>query len=82
MLRRREPPAGPAGRSALAFALEIEGASIDIYAAAEESILQGLLGRAIVARGKLVDLRGEGLGEELWPASVRPAPETRVTGPG
>lgn len=70
MLRRREPPAGPAGRAALAFALEVEGAAIDVYAAKAEAILRGFLGRAIIARGKLVDLSGEGLGKELWPASI------------
>ena len=50
MLRRREPPAGPAGRAALAFALEVGGASIDIYAAKAEAVLRGFLGRAIIAR--------------------------------
>lgn len=81
MLRRREPPAGPAGRAALAFALEVDGASIDIYAAKAEAVLRGFLGRAIIARGKLVDLSGEGLGEELWPASIRLAtPENHVAG--
>jgi hypothetical protein len=79
VLRRREPPAGPAGRAALAFALEVEGASIDVYAAKAEAILHGFLGSAIIARGKLVDLSGEGLGQELWPASIRLAtPENHV----
>lgn len=82
MLRRREPPAGPAGRAALVFALEVEGAAaIDVYAAKAEAILRGFLGRAIIARGKLVDLSCEGLGKELWPASIRVATaENQVAG--
>ena len=71
MLRRREPPAGPAGRAALVFALEADGTSIDVYAAKADAVLRGFLDRAVIARGKLVDLSGEGLGKELWPASIR-----------
>ena len=71
MLRRRELPAGPAGRAALAFALEVEGAPVDIYAANVEAALRGFLDRAIIATGKLVDLSGEGFGKELWLASIR-----------
>ena len=71
VLRRREPPAGPAGRAALAYALEVDGASIDIYAANVEAVLSGFLDRAIIATGKLVNLSGEGFGNELWLASIR-----------
>jgi hypothetical protein len=76
VLRRREPPGGPAGRAALAYALEVDGRSVDVYAASVEAVLARFLGRKIVATGKLVDLGGEGFGEELWLASIRPASDT------
>jgi hypothetical protein len=74
VLRRREPPGGPAGRAALAYALESEnGRSVDVYAANVEPVLAGFVDRTVVAAGKLVDLSGEGFGEELWLARIRPA---------
>jgi hypothetical protein len=74
VLRRREPPGGPAGRAALAYALEVEGRrSIDVYAANVEPVLARFLDRTVVAAGKLVNLSGEGFGEELWLACIRPA---------
>jgi hypothetical protein len=74
VLRRREPPLGPAGRAALAYALELQGRSIDVYAANVEAVLSRFVDRPVVAAGKLVDLSGEELGEELWLASIRVAP--------
>jgi hypothetical protein len=71
VLRRRDLPAGPAGRAALAYALEVEGAAVDIYAANVEAPLRSFIDRAIIATGKLVDLSGEGFGNELWLASIR-----------
>ena len=73
MLRRREPPGGPAGRAALAYTLELEGRSVDVYAANVEAVLSGFVDRTVVAAGKLVNLSGEGFGEELWLASLRVA---------
>jgi hypothetical protein len=74
VLRRREPPGGPAGRAALAFALEIPSHSVDVYAANMEPVLARFVDRPVVATGKLVDLSDEGFGDELWLASIRPAP--------
>jgi hypothetical protein len=71
VLRRRDPPRGPAGRAALAYTLEVEGDSVDVYAANVEAMLVGFLDRKIVASGKLVDLSGEGFSKELWLASLR-----------
>jgi len=71
VLRRREPPRGPAGRAALAYALELEGSYVDVYAAIVEALLARFLDHKIVATGKLVDLGGEGFGKELWLASIR-----------
>jgi hypothetical protein len=73
VLRRSEPPLGPAGRASLTYALEAEGRSIEIYAANVEAALTGLVDRTVLAAGKLVDLGGEGFGEELWLASIAPA---------
>lgn len=64
-------PRGPAGRAALAYRLELEGRSVDVYAANVEALLTGFVDRTVVAAGKLVDLSGEGFGEELWLASLR-----------
>jgi hypothetical protein len=73
VLRRRTPPGGPAGRSALAFALELENRSLDVYAANVEPVLAPYVGSEVVAVGKLVNLREEGLAEELWLSSIRRA---------
>jgi hypothetical protein len=52
----------------------MQGRSIDVYAANVGAVLSRFVGRPAVATGKLVDLTGEGLGEELWLASIRVAP--------
>jgi hypothetical protein len=82
VLRRREPPAGPAGRAALAFALEVEGRRLDVYAANVQSVLATFVDRAVVAEGKLVDLREDGFGEELWLAYIREGCQNSVHAPG
>jgi hypothetical protein len=71
VLRRREPPGGPAGRAALAYALELEDRSLDVYAANVQDVLADFVDRPVAATGKLVDLSGEGFGEELWLATIR-----------
>jgi hypothetical protein len=38
-----------------------------------EAVLSGFVGHTVVAAGKLVNLSGEGFGEELWLASLRVA---------
>ena len=73
MLRPGDPPLGPAGRAALAYVLEVEGRPVQVYAANVETVLRRFVDRAVVATGKLVDLSGEGLGEELWLAFIRDA---------
>jgi hypothetical protein len=70
VLRRRTPPGGPAGRAALAFALELADRALDVYAANVQPLLAPYVGSEVVAVGKLVSLREEGLGEELWLASI------------
>jgi hypothetical protein len=73
VLRRRKPPGGPAGRVALAYTRELEGRSVDVYAANVEAVLSGFVDRTVIAAGKLVNLSAEGFGEELWLASLRVA---------
>jgi hypothetical protein len=41
-----------------------------VYAAQADATLAPLEGLWVVAMGKLVDLSGEGFGEELWLASI------------
>jgi hypothetical protein len=71
VLRRREPPGGPAGRAALAYSLELEDETLDVYAANVEHVLAGFVDLPVEASGKLVDLSGDGFGKELWLASIR-----------
>jgi hypothetical protein len=70
VLRRRDVPVGPATRSALAFVFVAEGREVDVYAASAERSLEPFVDRRVVARGKIVDLSGEGYGMELWLASI------------
>lgn len=56
---------------ALSYALEVPEGSIDVYAAHVEPLLASFADRAVIVTGKLVDLRDEGFGEELWLAGVR-----------
>jgi hypothetical protein len=44
-----------------------------VYAANVEDVLARFADRTVEGTGKLVDLRGDGLGWELWLASIRPA---------
>lgn len=73
LLQAREPPAGPAERPALTFTLTTEAGELDIYAAHVDSILAPLAGLPVVVRGKVVDLRSEGHGVELWLGHIEAA---------
>jgi hypothetical protein len=73
LLERQEAPVGPASRTALTHVLLLPGRRLDVYAANVEAALAPFVGRRVVARGKLVDLSGEGYGRELWLASVAAA---------
>jgi hypothetical protein len=73
VLRELRPAVGPSGRASLRYALATEGRSLPVYAANVERRLRRFLGRKVVVRGKLIDLSGEGFGEELWIGSIRTA---------
>jgi hypothetical protein len=70
VLRRREPERGPASRSALLFTLETRSGSLPVYAAGVAEKLAGYADRRVLARAKLVDLRQEGYGRELWIGTI------------
>jgi hypothetical protein len=75
VLHRRERGIGPDTRTALTYALGTSDRELDVYAAQADAILAPLEGLRVVAKGKLVDLSGEGHGTELWLASVDEAPD-------
>lgn len=72
VLRDRDVPTGPASRTALSYALITNDQKLHpVYAANVEKQLAPYVGRAVIMRAKLVDLSGEGYGQELWAASIR-----------
>jgi hypothetical protein len=70
-LRERDVPVGPAARTGLTFTLVTEAEQYPVYASNVEKQLAAFVGRSVIVRGKLVDLRNEGYGEELWIASIQ-----------
>ncbi len=72
VLRRRSVGLGPGSRTAVSFALVTADGELPVYAAGVEGTLQLLLDRHVEVVGKIVDLREEGFGRELWIGSLRP----------
>jgi hypothetical protein len=71
VLRPRQPERGPGSRDALRFRLQAGGRSIPVYSPGSDRRLNAFVGKPVVARARLVDLRSEGFGEELWIGAVR-----------
>jgi hypothetical protein len=72
VLRKQDVPMGPASRTSLSYALITNDPKHhSVYAANVEKQLAPYVGRAVILRAKLVDLSGEGYGQELWIASIR-----------
>lgn len=71
VLAPREIVQGPGARQALVYELIADEGSVAVYAANAQDQLEPFLGREVLIRGKLVDLREEGFGEELWIASIK-----------
>ena len=69
-LHRRAVAGGPGGRSATSFGLTTAEGELPVYAAGAGARLAPFVGRRVAVTGKLVDLRGEGFGRELWIASI------------
>ena len=72
VLRERDVTVGPASRTALLYTLITENSQLLVYAAKVGRQLASLVGRQVLVRGKLVDLSGEGFGQELWIGSIMP----------
>jgi hypothetical protein len=70
-LRERPVAPGPGSRTSLSFTLVTDEGDLPVYAAGVARRLASLAGRPVEAFGKLVDLRSEGLGQELWIGSLR-----------
>jgi hypothetical protein len=69
-LEERSEVLGPGSRGGLAYALITEQGWLSVYAANVKGVLEPFVGRQALIRGKLVDLRNEGEGQELWIASI------------
>jgi hypothetical protein len=69
-LEEGDAAVGPGMRGGLSYVLIADQSRLKVYAANVENILAPFLGRLVKARGKLVNLRGDGDGEELWIASI------------
>jgi hypothetical protein len=70
MLEERSEVLGPGSRGGLAYTLITEQDQLNVYAANVREVLEPFRGRLVRIRGKLVNLRNEGEGQELWIASI------------
>jgi hypothetical protein len=81
VLRRRDVVTSPGGRDRLLFELEgATGERLVIYGPRAEAALDRLVGHTVEIAGKLVELTGEGFGQELWIA--RPDAVQAASGSG
>lgn len=70
-LVERNVATGPAGRPSLSFELKTDTGVFPVYEDGAKSRIASLVGAPVELSGKLVDLSNEGLGTELWIATVR-----------
>ena len=70
-LRRRATEEGPGGRPGLTLSLRTGDQDLLIYAAGVEDRLAPFVDARVTIAGKLVDLSGEGFGQELWIGMIR-----------
>jgi hypothetical protein len=73
-LQENSAPVGPGGRGGLDYSLATDDTELLVYAPDGGPLLAPFVGRSVVVRGKLVDLRNEGLGQELWIAAIGMSP--------
>lgn len=66
ILQRRVADSGPGGRPGLTFLLQTADQDLPVYAAGVDHRLDPFVGARVTIAGKLVDLRSEGFGRELW----------------
>jgi hypothetical protein len=69
VLREHTAPLGPGTRGGLTYVLVTREGELQVYAPHAERLTR-FLGHRVSARGKLVDLRAEGFGRELWIGSI------------
>jgi hypothetical protein len=69
ILERRNQTDTPSGRLGLKYALVSDQTHV-VYAAGAEQRLEPFVTKAVVVQGKLVDLRSEGFGLEVWMAKI------------
>jgi hypothetical protein len=70
VLRKRDAPISPAGRTALRYSLITDSETLPVYVANSEWQFAEYADVPIRLRGKLVDLGSEGFGRELWVGSI------------
>jgi hypothetical protein len=71
VLQERRASTRPATQTGLAYVLVTEDEQLPVYIAHSAPKFAPYAGRHVVARGKGVDLSGEGYGKELWVASIQ-----------
>lgn len=72
VLQPSDMPVGPNTRTT-AFVLVTDDQALPIYAATVEHLLAPFVGQCVMVQAKLVDLRPDGFGQELWVAHLRRA---------
>jgi hypothetical protein len=70
VLHTQELPVGPATRLGLRYVLVTHTGPLDVYAPGDGRVLERFVDQQVVVRAKLVDLSGEGIGNELWIAAI------------
>ena len=70
ILRERDAPISPAGRTALRYTFISGSQQLLVYVANSERQFAPYVDVPVLVRGKLVDLSSEGLGDELWIGSI------------
>ncbi|WP_299406723.1 hypothetical protein [Acaryochloris sp. IP29b_bin.148] len=73
ILQERQASQGPSSRLGLNFTLVTSDGELPVYAANVVPKLMPLVNTSVVVRGKLVDLKDEGFGPELWIGSIQPS---------
>ena len=69
VLREQTALLSPDTRGGLTYVLVTQEGELEVYAPDAERLTR-FLGHQVSARGKLVDLRVEGFGRELWIGSI------------
>ena len=69
-LQQRAVVDSPGGRPGLTFLLQTTAADLPVYAAGASDRLTRYVGTRVLITGKLVDLRVEGFGRELWIGTI------------